>query len=87
MEMIPFSIQSEMGVEALEGIAGIEKVNDFGKLQEIQFSIRSRSTEDPCRTIIKNPNLPGSKSPNLHLMIFLSESLPRKKRRKPWIKY
>jgi ABC-2 type transport system ATP-binding protein len=31
-------IQSDMGVAALEGISGIEKVNDFGKLQEIRVA-------------------------------------------------
>lgn len=31
-------IQSDMGVKALEGMKGIEKVNDFGKLQEIRVS-------------------------------------------------
>jgi ABC-2 type transport system ATP-binding protein len=31
-------IQSEMGVSALQGMKGIEKVNDFGKLQEVRVS-------------------------------------------------
>ena len=31
-------IQSDMGVEALEGMKGIENVNNFGKLQEIRVS-------------------------------------------------
>lgn len=31
-------IQSDMGVAAFEGISGIEKVNDFGKLQEIRLA-------------------------------------------------
>lgn len=31
-------IQSEMGAAALEGFAGIEKVNDFGKLQEVRVA-------------------------------------------------
>jgi len=31
-------IQSEMGVEALKGMKGIENVNNFGKLQEIRVS-------------------------------------------------
>ena len=31
-------IQSEMGAEALNGIAGIENVNNFGKLQEIRLA-------------------------------------------------
>jgi ABC-2 type transport system ATP-binding protein len=31
-------IQSDMGVEALEGMKGIEHVNNFGKLQEIRVS-------------------------------------------------
>jgi ABC-2 type transport system ATP-binding protein len=36
-------IQSEMGGSALKGIAGIEKVNDFGKLQEVRVSSGSDS--------------------------------------------
>ena len=31
-------IQSDMGVEALEDLTGIEKINNFGKLQEIRVS-------------------------------------------------
>ncbi len=31
-------IQSDMGVEALKGLAGIEKINNFGKLHEIRVS-------------------------------------------------
>ncbi len=31
-------IQSDLGTDALEGIKGIDKVNDFGKLQEIRVS-------------------------------------------------
>jgi ABC-2 type transport system ATP-binding protein len=31
-------IQSESGAAALEGISGIEKVNDFGKLQEVRVA-------------------------------------------------
>jgi len=31
-------IQSEMGASALQGMKGIEKVNDFGKLQEVRVS-------------------------------------------------
>jgi len=31
-------IQSETGIEALKDIAGIEKVNNFGKLQEVRVS-------------------------------------------------
>ena len=31
-------IQSDMGAGALEGVAGIEKVNDFGKLQEVRVA-------------------------------------------------
>ncbi len=31
-------IQSEMGVSALKGVKGIEKVNDFGKLQEVRVA-------------------------------------------------
>jgi ABC-2 type transport system ATP-binding protein len=31
-------IQSEMGVDALEGMKGIDKVNDFGKLQEVRVT-------------------------------------------------
>ena len=31
-------IQSEMGAAALEGMDGIEKVNDFGKLQEVRVT-------------------------------------------------
>ena len=31
-------IQSEMGAEALNGIAGIENVNNFGKLQEVRLA-------------------------------------------------
>jgi len=31
-------IQSDMGAQALEGMKGIENVNDFGKLQEIRVS-------------------------------------------------
>ena len=31
-------IQSETGIVALEGISGIEKVNNFGKLQEVRVS-------------------------------------------------
>jgi len=31
-------IQSEMGAGALQGIKGIERVNDFGKLQEVRVS-------------------------------------------------
>ena len=31
-------IQTESGVSALRGIAGIEKVNDFGKLQEVRVA-------------------------------------------------
>ncbi|MEN8203285.1 MAG: ATP-binding cassette domain-containing protein [Bacteroidota bacterium] len=31
-------IQSEMGAGALQGMKGIEKVNDFGKLQEVRVS-------------------------------------------------
>lgn len=31
-------IQSEMGMKALEGIPGIEKVNNFGKLQEVRVA-------------------------------------------------
>ena len=30
-------IQSEMGTEALNGLKGIENVNNFGKLQEIRL--------------------------------------------------
>ncbi len=42
-------IQSEMGISALEGIAGIEKVNDFGKLQEVRVS----SGSDPQQILIE----------------------------------
>ena len=42
-------IQSEMGASALEGIAGIEKVNDFGKLQEVRVS----SGSDPQQILIE----------------------------------
>lgn len=38
-------IQSDMGANALKGIAGIEKVNDFGKLQEVRVSSGSDSQE------------------------------------------
>ena len=31
-------IQTEMGASALKGVAGIEKVNDFGKLQEVRVA-------------------------------------------------
>jgi ABC-2 type transport system ATP-binding protein len=31
-------IQSDLGASGLEGIAGIEKVNDFGKLQEVRVA-------------------------------------------------
>ncbi|MEN8228646.1 MAG: ATP-binding cassette domain-containing protein [Bacteroidota bacterium] len=31
-------IQSDMGADALNGVAGIEKVNDFGKLQEVRVA-------------------------------------------------
>jgi len=31
-------IQSEGGIQMLEGIAGIEKINDFGQMQEIRIS-------------------------------------------------
>jgi len=42
-------IQSEVGVSALKGIAGIEKVNDFGKLQEVRVS----SGADPQEILIE----------------------------------
>ena len=31
-------IQSDMGMKALEGMSGIEKVNNFGKLQEVRVA-------------------------------------------------
>jgi len=31
-------IQSELGIKALEGMPGIEKVNNFGKLQEVRVA-------------------------------------------------
>ena len=42
-------IQSEVGASALKGIAGIEKVNDFGKLQEVRVS----SGADPQEILIE----------------------------------
>jgi len=42
-------IQSEVGAGALKGIAGIEKVNDFGKLQEIRVS----SGGDPQEILVE----------------------------------
>jgi len=31
-------LQTEMGTEALQGVAGIEKVNDFGQIQEVRLT-------------------------------------------------
>jgi ABC-2 type transport system ATP-binding protein len=42
-------IQTEAGASALNGIAGIEKVNDFGKLQEVRVS----SGADPQDILIE----------------------------------
>ena len=42
-------IQTEAGASALSGIAGIEKVNDFGKLQEVRVS----SGADPQDILIE----------------------------------
>jgi ABC-2 type transport system ATP-binding protein len=42
-------IQTEAGASALNGIAGIEKVNDFGKLQEVRVS----SGTDPQDILIE----------------------------------
>ena len=42
-------IQSEVGASALTGIAGIERVNDFGKLQEVRVS----SGADPQEILIE----------------------------------
>ena len=42
-------IQSEVGASALKGIAGIEKVNDYGKLQEVRVS----SGSDPQEILIE----------------------------------
>jgi len=40
-------IQSDLGASALAGITGIEKVNDFGKLQEVRVA----STTDPQKIL------------------------------------
>ena len=42
-------LQSEMGVNALVGITGIEKVNDFGKLQEVRVA----SGIDPQKILVE----------------------------------
>ncbi|MCK5820734.1 MAG: ATP-binding cassette domain-containing protein [Bacteroidales bacterium] len=38
-------VQSEMGVKAFDGIQGIERVNDFGQLQEVKMMPQTDSQE------------------------------------------